>query len=265
MKNIVGIKFDAEPDIQYYFIENMKVKKNINIIANTERGLELGYVATDVHPIDDTKLNKNLPKILRVATKKDFNSYLVNKKQASIALKKCKTLVSKMKLEMNIIECFFTLNRDRLIFNFYSENRVDFRNLAKELAFIYKTRIELRQIGVRDKAKKISGVGICGQKLCCSRFLKQFDSVSISMAKNQNLSLNPNKINGSCGRLLCCLRYEDDVYRECNKKLPKIGQAIETKNGKGIVQALNILNQTYKIQLDNGNIIEEEVKNGNNQ
>lgn len=264
MKNIVGIKFDTEPHTQYYFIENMKVKKNINVVANTERGLELGKIVTDVHPIDTSKLKRELSKVLRVATKRDYNNYCTNKKLSKTALQKCKQLVNQMKLDMNIIEAFFTLDKDHLIFHFYADNRIDFRNLAKELAYIYKTRIELRQIGVRDKAKRIGGVGGCGQKLCCSRFLNKFDPVSISMAKNQNISLNPNKINGVCGRLLCCLQYEDNTYKECKKNLPEIGQVVETKNGKGIVSSVNILDTSFKVQLENGNIIEEKISNGSN-
>lgn len=264
MDKIVGVKFDTESQLKYYLIGNFNVNKNDKVIAETEKGLELGQAVTDIHPIDQSKLNNKLPSITRLSTKKDFINYKENKKIAGQALKRCKKLVNDLDLDMNVIEAYFTLDKDHLIFNFYADDRVDFRELAKELAYIYKTRIELRQIGVRDKAKKVSGIGCCGQELCCSRFLNKFDSVTISMAKNQNLSLNPNKINGVCGRLLCCLKYEDDCYKECRKHLPKIGQAAETESGKGKVVALDILNKKCKVELENGNVVEEIIKDGSN-
>lgn len=265
MDKIVGVKFDSEAQLKYYLIGNLKIKKNQTVIANTDKGLELGKVITDIHPIDIKKLNNKLPQIIRISTKEDYLNYKENKKIAGQALRKCQKLVNDMGLNMNVIESFFTLNKDHLIFNFYADNRVDFRELAKELSYIYKTRIELRQIGVRDKSKKISGIGSCGQELCCAKFLDKFDSVTISMAKNQNLSLNPNKINGVCGRLLCCLKYEDECYKQCRKHLPNLGEVVETENGKGVVTSLNILEKKYKIQLENGNIIEEVIKNGSSK
>ncbi len=265
MKGIVGIKFDIDSQLKYFYVGELKVRKNLNVIAKTERGLELGKIVTDIHQIDNSKLHNELMNILRIATKRDYNNYKKNKELAHEALIKCRELVTKMSLEMNVMESFFTLDKDHLIFHFYADNRIDFRNLAKELAYIYKTRIELRQIGVRDKAQKIGGIGGCGQELCCSRFLNNFDSVTISMAKDQNLSLNPTKINGVCGRLLCCLKYEEDCYKSCKKVLPKIGQTIETKNGIGKVISLDILKQKYKIQFENGNILEEEISIGNNK
>ena len=166
---------------------------------------------------------------------------------------------------MNIIDATFNLNKDQLLFHFYSDERIDFRNLAKELASIYKTRIELRQIGVRDKAKKVGGYGSCGQKLCCSRFLNDFDSISITMAKNQNLSLNPNKINGICGRLLCCLKYENETYQKCKKKLPKIGEIVEINNEKGQVISVNLIKETYKVDLQKQGIVEVQYKDGSSK
>ena len=264
MNKIVGVKFETETQLKYYYIGKNLVKKDDKVLVSTDKGLELGKVVTDVHPIDDKKLKKELPSIIRLSTKKDFINYKENKKLAGQALKKCKKIVKEMNLEMDVIEAYFTLDKDHLIFNFYADNRVDFRELAKELAYIYKTRIELRQIGVRDKAKKIGGLGCCGRELCCAKFLNKFDSVTISMAKNQNLSLNPNKINGVCGRLLCCLKYEDDGYKECRKCLPKVGQIIEVENGKGKVTSIDVLNKKIKIELENGNLIEEQIKNGSN-
>ena len=161
---------------------------------------------------------------------------------------------------MNIIDASYTHDRTQLLFRFLSDTRVDFRDLARDLASIYHTRIELRQIGVRDKSKLVGGIGCCGQELCCSRFLKNFNSVSIQNAKNQNLALNPSKINGLCGRLLCCLKYEDECYKECRKNLPNIGQIVKTENGEGKVISLDILKKKYKVETENGVVEIESVK-----
>ncbi len=256
MKYIVGVELDNENKLKYYIIEKDKIKKNITVVVEDENGINFGRIITDIHPINMEKLNKKLGKIIRIATKKDYQNYQKNKKLGLEALQKCRQLTKKYNLDMNILDANFTLDRDQLLFHFYSENRIDFRNLAKDLAFLYKTRIELRQIGVRDKAKKIGGIGLCGQQLCCARYLDSFDSVSISMAKNQNLSLNPTKINGICGRLLCCLKYEDEPYKEYKKNLPSVGQIVEIKEGKGKVLSVNILKKTFKVELENKGIIE---------
>lgn len=261
MANIVGIVFTDENQIEYYNCEDLKIKKNITVIVQDGQSIKFGKVATDVHKLDEKNLNTPLGKIIRVATKKDYLKHQANLKKASQALSRCKQLVQKYKLDMNIIDANYTFDQDQLIFDFYAEARIDFRNLAKELASIYKTRIELHQIGVRDKAKKICGVGLCGQKICCSRFLKEFDSVSISMAKNQNLSLNPTKINGVCGRLLCCLKYEDECYKECKKDLPNIGQTIEVNGIIGKVVFVDILRKKYSIETSKKEIIEVDVGN----
>ena len=168
-------------------------------------------------------------------------------------------------MNINVIDATFNLNKEQLLFHFYADERIDFRNLAKDLASIYKTRIELRQIGVRDKAKKVSGYGSCGQKLCCSRFLNDFDSISITMAKNQNLSLNPNKINGICGRLLCCLKYENECYKECKKILPKIGEIVEVNGEKVPVVSVNLIKGTYTVNLQNQGLVEVKYQDGSNK
>ena len=257
---IVGIKFDDSERIFYYYVNDLELKKNITVIVEDNDVVQFGKVVTDIHPIEDKKLTKELGSVVRIATKKDFTKHLNNLKEAKQALKKARDLVSKYNLEMNIIDAIYTFNQDQLLFHFYADNRVDFRDLARDLAAIYKTRIELRQIGVRDKAKKVCGLGLCGQKLCCSRFLNEFDSVSISMAKNQNLSLNPTKINGVCGRLLCCLKYEDECYKECRKGLPNVGQTVKTDNGEGKVISVDILKKTYRVETEKG-IIEIDGSN----
>ncbi len=259
MREIVGLSISDSEKIEYYLVGKNKVKKGYNVLVKTEKGLEFAKIVTDIHPIDDNKLDKKLPEIYKMATKDDYNTYKENKKLSSDAYKKCQQLIKKYKLEMRLMDAMYTLDRDQLIFRFYSDTRIDFRDLAKELASIYRTRIELRQIGVRDKAKEVGGYGSCGQALCCKRFLNEFDSVSISMAKDQNISLNPTKINGICGRLLCCLKYEEELYKQCKKDLPNVGKEVDTPEGKGKVLSLDILNRRYKVILTNGTIIEVKV------
>ncbi len=256
MKEIVGVMIDTENNMSYYDTNQLKLKKNITVIVETEKNIEFGKVCTDVHPIDESKLKEPLRKIIRIASKNDYYTYKTNKKKAAEALKKCKELVKELKLDMSVIDAVYTFDKDQLLFHFTADNRIDFRDLARELASIYKTRIELRQIGVRDKAKKVCGQGVCGQKLCCSRFLNEFTSVSISMAKNQNLSLNPTKINGVCGRLLCCLKYEDDIYKEYRKDLPEVGKTVELKEGKGKVVSVDVLAKKYMVEIPDVGMIE---------
>lgn len=262
MDNIVGVSFDNKEKIEYFYTNGLNVKKSITVLAETENGIRFGKIVTDIHPIDKSKLNRKLNKILRIATKLDYNNYINNKKESQQALIKCQNLIKQYGLDMKVIECYYTFNKDQLIFRFIADNRIDFRDLARDLANIYHTRIELRQIGVRDKAKEISGLGICGQKLCCARYINEFESVSISMAKNQNLALNPNKINGVCGRLLCCLKYENDYYTECRKECPKIGQTVSTVSGEGKVISIDVIQKKYKVETNNG-VVEENI-NGNN-
>ena len=191
-----------------------------------------------------------MDKIERVATDEEYDDYLNNLKDADRALKKCIEFAKELELDMNVVNAQFNLDRSQLLFNFTADARVDFRELAKKLASIYHTRIELRQIGARDKAKEIGGIGVCGGELCCLRFLKKIDTISMNMAKDQNIALNPSKINGACGRLLCCLLYEDEVYIEAAKKLPKVGEKIKTKLGEAQVVSVDIINHRGKIMLN---------------
>ena len=257
MSDIVGISFKKHGRVYYYLANGYKLKKNVTVIVSTSQGLKFGKVVNTNVKLKENNDKKNLNKILKIASKTDYNKHLKNLKDATLALKKCRELVLKENLKMNIISAEYTFDRDKLIFQFTADSRIDFRKLAKDLAAIYKVRIELRQIGARDKAKEIGGYGLCGQKLCCTRFLKELDTVSINMAKNQNIALNPNKINGLCGRLLCCLKYENECYQECRSKMLKIGDEIETSEGIGKVVGLDILNQKYKVEVNN-NIIEVE-------
>lgn len=254
MDNIVGISISKNDKVNYFYTNNLNVKKGMNVIVDIDSTLRYGRVETEIHPIDSSKLKIKLGKIVRIASKQDYYNDKKNEKDASKALMKCKELVKEYKLDINILDSYYTHDREQLIFRFVSDTRVDFRNLARDLANIYHTRIELRQIGVRDKAKEVGGIGSCGQPLCCARFLNNFDSVSISMAKNQNLALNPNKINGLCGRLLCCLKYENECYKECRKKLPKIGQTVDIEGEEGKVVSLDILNEKYEVETTKGKI-----------
>lgn len=223
------------------------------VIVETERGLQLGKINNIISDI----FNDEYKSIIRVASKEDEDKYLKLLKENKNALDKCREFVNDLGLNMNVLSAEFTFGKEQLLFNFVSEERVDFRELAKKLASVYHTRIELRQIGARDKAKEVGGCGICGNKLCCTRFLNHIDAISMNMAKNQNLALNPSKINGVCGRLLCCLQYEDENYIECAKDLPNVGEVVKTSNGDGKVVSVDILNRKCKV-LVNGN--KEEIE-----
>ena len=262
MINVVGVNFKENGKIYYFLPGKLILKKNITVIVQTERGMQFGRVVTDNVELEENKITSPLKQIIRIASKKDYQNHLKNLKDAREALVKCKLIVEKENIPMQIIDAEYTFDRSQLIFKFIADNRVDFRQLAKQLASIYKTRIELRQVGVRDKAKEVGGIGVCGCQLCCARFLKDLESVSINMAKNQNIALNPNKINGVCGRLLCCLKYEDDCYKDCRKCLPKIGDLVETEKGKGTVVSLDVLKKNYKVELSDKTLIEVNACNG---
>lgn len=256
MIKVVGIKF-LNGGRTYYFSpgENI-VNAGDYVIVETERGLQFGQAVTDIEDMQKEKVFLPLKDVIRVATKEDKKISKKNMIDAQKALSYAKSLVEEETLEMKLFEASYTFDRKKLIFKFIADERVDFRELAKMLASKYKTRIELRQIGVRDKAKEIGGLGPCGRPLCCSQFLSNFDSVSINMAKNQGIALNPTKINGSCGRLLCCLGYEDIVYTEYKKKLPKIGELVEHNGKKGRVNELNILKKSYKMKTEDDEELE---------
>ena len=256
MSEIVGIEIPNE-QMKYFYTNKLNLKKNLTVIVETEDGLRFGKVVTDIHPIDNKKLKEELYKVIRIASKQDYEDNKKNEKDIKESIKKFNSLTKKYNLEMKLQDAYYTHDRQQLIFKFTSENRVDFRDLAKDLASIYHTRIELRQIGVRDKAKKISGLGLCGQILCCSRFLDDFSSVSIQMAKDQNIALNPTKINGLCGRLLCCLKYEEECYKECRKGLPNVGKTVTTSSGReGKVVSVDVLKRKFRVETPFG--IEEE-------
>ena len=264
MLKVVGVSFKKNGQAYFFSPNKLPIKKGDNVIVRTERGLQYGYVETNIIDIDEKKITTALKEVIRIATKEDAKTHEKNIKNAESALEKAKELIEDMNINMQLIDASYTFDREQLIFKFLSDNRVDFRDLVKELAAIFHTRIELRQIGARDKAKETGGCGICGRPLCCSLYLKDMESVSIGMAKNQNLSLNPSKINGSCGRLLCCLKYEDQTYSELKVGLPQVGKKIKTNEGEGTVTYVDILKRKYFVDIPEKGIIEIELDNGNN-
>lgn len=260
MKKVIGVSFTEGKRIYYFDPANIKPNFGDDVIVETERGLQYGKIATLIVEKNEKSLNMPLKRIIRIATKDDRKKHELNLNEEKKAMKECEKLIKKYNLNMKVIDANFTFDKEQLMYHFLSDSRIDFRNLAKELAGIFKTRIELRQIGVRDKAKEIGGIGPCGRTLCCTDYLVNFDSVSINMAKNQNLSLNPNKINGSCGRLLCCLTYENDVYEEYRKSLPNLGDKVKYNEKNGKVVELNILKKSYTILTDDDEYLTIEVK-----
>lgn len=257
---VVGVRLAEGGKV--YFFDSSDVNVNVEdaVIVETERGLQYGIVA---RVVDSSQIDNKIQykPVIRKATKGDYKKYLSNLKDADRALIKCNELIENYELDMRVIDATFTFDREQLLFHFISDGRVDFRQLAKDLGAIFKTRIELRQVGIRDKAKEIGGFGPCGRKLCCNNFLTEFDSVSINMAKNQNLSLNPTKINGVCGRLLCCLKYENDDYTEYKKDLPNLGSKVKIKEGEGKVIAVDVFKRKYNVLLEEGQIVTVEAEN----
>lgn len=247
---IVEVYFEYNKSTSFFKNNGLNLKKNLTVIVNSDRGLQFGKV---VQILSDSSSFEgvDLFDIVRISSKKDYFRYLENLKMAKGAVEKCKQIVHKNGLNMTILDGNYSFDRTLLLFRFVADERVDFRQLARELGSTFRVRIELRQIGIRDKAKEVGGIGPCGRLLCCSSFLKGFDSVTINMAKNQNVSLNPTKINGVCGRLLCCLKYENDVYSEMKKNMPKIGKKIQIPQGSGKVVSVNLLKQNYVVELEN--------------
>ncbi len=256
MNEVVCVKVQ-ELDSFYYLLPNdLELHKGDIVIFDNDGVLLCGRVCKELYSEKSSNLNFPLGNVLRIATKNDLKQIQKNSEVAKKALSEARELSVSLNLDMNFVDSYYFFDKSQLLFYFLSDNRIDFRELAKKLASKYKTRIELRQIGVRDKAKRIGGVGPCGLFLCCNSFLTDFNSVSINMAKNQLLVLNPTKINGICGRLLCCLGFENDNYTELKNDLPKIGMMAESPLGMGKVISLDIFHQTYTIDLgDKGTVI----------
>lgn len=257
MIQVIGVRFKKVGKIYYFDPNDINIEQDDFVIVETSRGVEFGKVVIANRTVSEDDVVLPLKQVIRIATPEDIAIVRNNNELAKEAYSVGKRKIVEHDLEMNIVEVEYTFDRNKVIFYFTAEGRIDFRNLVKDLAAQFKMRIELRQIGVRDEAKLLGGIGPCGRKLCCSTFLGDFEPVSIKMAKDQNLSLNPAKISGLCGRLMCCLKYENDTYEEAKRQLPDIGQRIETSYGKGRVVGLNMLEKLVHIEIDNnGNRIE---------
>ena len=263
MIKIVGVRFKNAGKIYYFDPVDFEIEQNTDVVVETARGLEYGTVIVGPKEIDESKLVSPLKPIIRIATHEDTNIYKENKEKAKETFELCQQKIKEHNLTMFLIDCEYTFDRNKLIFYFTAEGRIDFRELVKDLAAIFKTRIELRQIGVRDEAKSIGGLGPCGRSLCCSSWLGDFQPVSIKMAKDQSLSLNPTKISGICGRLFCCLKYEHDVYVEAIEKMPSVGDLVKVNGSKGKVIEVNPLLEQAKIEFNDKTIkicMREEIK-----
>ena len=253
--NIVEVFFEYTKSSAFFRNNDLKIKNNLTVLVNTDRGIQFGKVIKIIEDVSQFE-GVDLDDVVRISTKKDYFHHLENIKMGEVAVKKCKEMVKESGLTMTILDGNYNFDRSQLLFRFVADERVDFRQLAKDLGSVFRTRIELRQIGIRDKAKEIGGIGLCGRLLCCTSFLKSFDSVTINMAKNQNVSLNPSKINGVCGRLLCCLKYENDTYSEMKKDLPKVGEKKDIPQGSGKVVSVNLFKKNYVVELNDKTKVE---------
>ena len=248
MLTVIGVRFRAAGKIYYFDPADRQIKIGDHVIVETARGIEYGYVVLGNREVDETKVIPPLKPVIRMATDEDRAIEAKNKEKEKEAFKICQEKIKKHNLEMKLIDAEYTFDNNKVLFYFTADGRIDFRELVKDLASVFKTRIELRQVGVRDETKIMGGIGICGRPLCCHSYLSEFIPVSIKMAKEQNLSLNPTKISGGCGRLMCCLKNEEETYEVLNSKLPGIGDTVTTADGlRGEVHSVNVLRQTVKV------------------
>ena len=248
MTKVIGVRFRKAGKVYYFSPGDNEIKNGDHVIVETARGVEYGYVVLGSHEVEDKKVVQPLKPVLRMASPEDEEIERTNKEKEKEAFRICLEKIKKHELEMKLIDTEYTFDNNKILFYFTADGRIDFRELVKDLASVFKTRIELRQIGVRDETKIRGGIGICGRPLCCSSYLSEFIPVSIKMAKEQNLSLNPSKISGVCGRLMCCLKYEEETYEELNSRLPNIGDYVTTDDGlKGEVHSVSILRQLVKV------------------
>ena len=251
MAEIIGVRFKSVGKIYYFAPGNEKVENGQKVIVETARGVECGTVVVSNREVPDSELSAPLKPVIRIATEKDLETVEENKKKEEEAFKICEEKIAKHKLDMKLVDVECTFDNNKLLFYFTAENRVDFRELVKDLASVFRTRIELRQIGVRDEAKMLGGLGICGRPFCCNGFLGEFQPVSIKMAKEQGLSLNPTKISGTCSRLMCCLKYEQESYEDLIKTTPKVNAYVSTPNGNGVVEEVNLITGKLKVKPEN--------------
>lgn len=249
LHHVVGVRFKKAGKIYYFSPGELELTKGESVIVETSRGVEYGKVVIEKKEVADEDVVLPLKQVIRIANEQDKCIVEENKTAAAQALEVCFVKIAEHQLEMKLVDVEYTFDRNKVLFYFTADGRIDFRDLVKDLAAIFRTRIELRQIGVRDEAKMLGGIGPCGRMLCCSTFLGDFEPVSIKMAKDQNLSLNPSKISGLCGRLMCCLKYENDLYESAKEALPDIGESIVTPEGRGRIIGLNILERVIQVEL----------------
>ena len=252
MKNIIGVRFRKLGKIYFFNPKWLEVKKGDYVIVDTAQGEEYAEVVIPNRKVNDEKIVAPLKNVLRLASQADTKHYEECRKKEKEAFKLCSEKIKEHKLEMTLTDVEYKFDDSKILFYFTADGRIDFRELVKDLAAIYKTRIELRQIGVRDEVKRIGGNGVCGRELCCCTFLSDFEAVSIKMAKEQNISLNPSKISGNCGRLMCCLKYEQEAYEEKLSKLPSVGSIVKTPDGTGEVDSVEILKEKIRVELKDG-------------
>ena len=251
MIKVIGVRFRTAGKIYFFDQGSLHIKKGDHVIVETARGIEYGTVVGEMREVEEDKVIQPLKPVLRIATQKDMEQEAANKGKEKEAFKICLEKIKKHNLEMKLIDAEYTFDNNKVLFYFTADGRIDFRELVKDLASVFKTRIELRQIGVRDETKVVGGIGICGRALCCHTYLSEFIPVSIKMAKEQNLSLNPTKISGVCGRLMCCLKNEEETYEDLNRRLPNVGDFVTTDDGyKGEVQSVNVLRQLVKVVIE---------------
>ena len=251
MIKVIGVRFRTAGKIYFFDPLTLDIKRGDHVIVETARGIEYGTVVSGVHEVEEDKVIQPLKPVIRIANQRDMEQEAANKLKEREAYKICLEKIRKHELEMKLIDAEYTFDNNKVLFYFTADGRIDFRELVKDLASVFKTRIELRQIGVRDETKIVGGIGICGRPLCCHSYLSDFIPVSIKMAKEQNLSLNPTKISGVCGRLMCCLKNEEETYEELNRRLPGIGDSVTTDDGlHGEVHSVNVLRQTVKVVVD---------------
>lgn len=261
MVKVVGVRFKTAGKIYYFDPGELVIDLNSNVIVETARGIEFGLVVVPNREVDESEIVAPLKKVIRIATDEDVAHAAENEKKEKEAFNICLQKINDHKLDMKLIDVEYTFDNNKVLFYFTADGRVDFRELVKDLAAVFKTRIELRQIGVRDESKMMGGIGICGRVLCCNSFLGEFQPVSIKMAKEQSLSLNPTKISGTCGRLMCCLKYEQEAYEDLLDRVPKVGAIVDTPEGQGTVVEVNLLKEILKIKLDLGKETELRVYN----
>lgn len=250
MIKVVGVRFKNTGKMYYFNPNELEIQKGMNVIVETARGIEFAQAVSEIREIEEDEAILPLKDVIRIATEEDVETHNSNIEKEKAAFDICIEKIAKHELQMKLIDVEYTFDGNKVLFYFVADTRIDFRELVKDLASVFKTRIELRQVGVRDQAKAVGGLGICGRVICCASATGEFQPVSIKMAKEQSLSLSPTKISGTCGRLMCCLKYEQEAYEDAINRLPGLGSIVETPEGQGIITDVNLLRETVKVKLD---------------